>query len=221
LYKQFCDNPANFAFLKTIKSDFMSETIMERLRNETKTAHQQLEKATIPYIKQSTDEASYGHVLRMFYGYFSQVEEQIQALIDESVLEDIKERRQSAAIIADLKSIGAATENLATANELPVLKTVPQALGAMYVLEGSTLGGRFISQMLAKQLNRTAADGISFFSGYGEQTDTKWKKFTEMMNEYVINHPLNANEIVAAANETFSKFGVWSALCNEKLEVIN
>lgn len=199
----------------------MSETIMERLRNETKTAHQQLEKGTIPYIKQSTNEAAYSHVLYMFYGYFSQVEEQIQGIIDESVLPDIKERRQSGAILADLNSIGYPTENLRTANELPVIKSIPQALGAMYVLEGSTLGGRFISQMLAKQLNRTPAEGISFFSGYGEQTEAKWKKFTEMMNEYVINHPLNANEVVAAANETFSKFGVWAALFNEKLEVIN
>lgn len=191
---------------------------MERLRNETKTSHQQLEKATIPYIKQSTNEQAYAHVLKMFYGYFKPVEEHIQSLVDDTILEDIKERRQSGAILEDLKAIGAG-EASAVSEALPVLQNIPQALGAMYVLEGSTLGGRFISQMLAKQLNRSAENGIAFFSGYGEQTDTKWKKFTEMMNLYVTNHPLNADEIVASANETFSKFGVWIALFNEKVEV--
>lgn len=192
---------------------------MERLRNETKTSHQQLEKATIPYIKQSINEQAYAHVLKMFYGYFKPVEEQIQSLVNDTILEDIKERRQSGAILEDLKAIGAGEASLIVSEALPVFESIPQALGAMYVLEGSTLGGRFISQMLAKQLNRSAENGIAFFSGYGEQTDTKWKKFTEMMNKYVTNHPLNADEIVASANETFSKFGAWITLFNEKVEV--
>ena len=198
----------------------MSETIMERLKNETKSAHQQLEKATIPYIKNAQDEASYAYLLRMFYGYFQPVEVKIQRLIDSSLIQDIAERRQSAALVSDLRVIGSETEGLATTSSTPVLETIPQALGAMYVLEGSTLGGRFISQMLAKQLNRSAENGIGFFSGYGEKTQNKWNYFTDMVNQYVANHPLNANEIVAAANETFSKFGEWVQLYTEKESVV-
>lgn len=188
-------------------------TIMERLRNETKTAHQQLEKATIPFIKKATDNEQYAYLLRLFYGYFKPVEAQIQKIINSDLISDISERRQSGALISDLQAIGTDTQDLATTDNLPVIVTVPQALGAMYVLEGSTLGGRFISQMLMKQLNRT--DAISFFSGYGEHTDAKWKAFTETMNSYDEAHPLNANEIVAAADETFSKFGEWVSVYGE------
>lgn len=195
----------------------MSETIMERLRNETKTAHQQLEKATIPYIKKSTSEEQYAFLLKMFYGYFKPLEEQIQALVSNDLLSDIDERRQSAAILADLKTIGAATNDLTISDFVPNLGNVPQAIGALYVLEGSTLGGRFISQMLMKQLNRTAADGISFFSGYGEQTDAKWAAFTKMVNEYATRFPENNDQIVAAADETFANFGRWVAKCAETL----
>ena len=188
----------------------MSDNIMDRLRNDTKTAHQQLEKVTIPYIKKATDDQQYAVLLHMFYGYFKQVETRIHALVDKTLLPDIEERRQSAALEDDLKIIGN-TAPLVLSHEIPNLQTVPQALGAMYVLEGSTLGGQHISKMLAKQLNRTAENGISFFSGYGAATMGKWGIFTAMMNEYAAQHPLLMNEIVAAADETFEKFGVWVA----------
>lgn len=187
----------------------MSETIMERLRNETKTAHQQLEKATIPFIKKATSEAQYAYLLKMFYGYFKPVEEKIHSLVDSSLLTDIEERRQSAAILEDLKTIGEEDAQLSISEFLPGLTNVPQAIGAMYVLEGSTLGGRFISQMLMKQLNRNAVDGITFFSGYGENTDTKWRNFTQMVNEYAEKFPENKDQIVVAADETFANFGRW------------
>ncbi len=193
----------------------MSEMIMERLRNETKTAHQQLEKATIPYIKKATSEEPYAYLLKMFYGYFKPVEERIQSLIDSSLLSDIVERRQTAALLEDLKKIGASTHDLAQAEQIPTLESVPQAIGALYVLEGSTLGGRFISQMLMKQLDRSAANGISFFSGYGEATDAKWKAFTQMVNEFAEQFPENKDQIVVAADETFAKFGTWVARYEE------
>jgi heme oxygenase len=187
----------------------MSQTIMERLRNETKPAHQQLEKATIPFIKNATNDEQYAFLLRMFYGYFKPVEERIQALVDNTLLEDIEERRQSVALLEDLNTIGAGTDELELSAYVPQLHTVPRAIGALYVLEGSTLGGRFISQMLAKQMNRTADNGIRFFSGYGEHTDEKWKAFTQMINNYAEKLPNDQDQIVAAANETFDKFGQW------------
>lgn len=192
----------------------MNDTIMERLRNETKSAHQQLEKATVPFIKKATDTEQYVYVLRMFYGYFKPVEAQIQALIHADLIPDIAERRQSGALVADLHTLGEDTAQLAVTDNLPVIESIPQALGALYVLEGSTLGGRFISQMLMKQLNRT--DAITFFGGYGAETDAKWKVFTATVNEYAEKHPLHLNEIVAAADETFSKFGEWVSVYGEK-----
>jgi heme oxygenase len=195
----------------------MSETIMERLRNETKTAHQQLEKATIPYIKKATNEEQYAYLLKMFYGYFKPVEERIQSLVGEDLLGDISERRQTSAILADLKTIGADSNELLVSELLPNLGNVSQAIGALYVLEGSTLGGRFISQMLMKQLNRSAEDGISFFSGYGANTDAKWKAFTEMVNEYAQKFPEKKDEIVAAADETFANFGRWVVKYEENM----
>jgi heme oxygenase len=194
----------------------MSQTIMERLRNETKAAHQQLEKATIPYIKAANNDEQYAILLRMFYGYFKPVEARIHELIDSSLLADISERRQSAALIEDLKTIGADTESLQISGYVPDLNTVPQAVGALYVLEGSTLGGRFISQMLAKQMNRNPEDSIRFFNGYGEQTDAKWKAFTQMANAYAEKIPNDADQIVAAAEETFAKFGKWVSACVQK-----
>lgn len=195
----------------------MSHSIMERLKEDTKTAHQQLEKATIPFIRRSTNNEHYELLLKMFYGYFRPMEEKIQKLVPESLLQDIGERRQTVALLNDLKKIGAETASLELSAHLPELKTVAQAIGALYVLEGSTLGGRFISQMLMNQLERPATEGISFFSGYGDQTDAKWKLFTETVNHYAAQHPEQTDEMVKAADETFAAFGRWVAAYQESI----
>jgi heme oxygenase len=193
----------------------MNKAIMERLKEETKGAHQQLEKVTVPFIRNAKDNVSYAYVLRLFYGYFRPMEIRIQEFITAAHIHDIAERRQSEALIADLKTIGADQDETLVTKNLPTIKNVAQAIGAMYVIEGSTLGGQHISKMLAYQLNRAPEDGITFFSGYGTQTYAKWAMFTQMVNEYVANNPHLADEIVAAADETFSKFGEWVEVYKE------
>lgn len=193
----------------------MSQTIMERLKEETKTAHQQLEKATVPFIRSATDNEQYEVLLRLFFGYFRPMEEKIQGMVPISLLADIGERRQTVALLNDLKNIGAPTENIPQATNLPEISTIAKAIGAMYVLEGSTLGGRFITQMLMKSLNHHSSEYISFFSGYGESTSDKWKHFTQMVNQYAEKFPDHHQEIIDSASQTFTKFGNWVVLSQE------
>jgi heme oxygenase len=50
------------------------------------------------------------------------------------------------------------------------------AVGCLYVLEGATLGGQFISRHLAT-LGIGPANGGLFFHGYGAKTGEMWKSF--------------------------------------------
>jgi heme oxygenase len=51
-------------------------------------------------------------------------------------------------------------------------------VGALYVIEGATLGGQAISRHIqAGRLGVTAEHGGRFFNGYGEQTTTRWHEF--------------------------------------------
>jgi heme oxygenase len=51
-------------------------------------------------------------------------------------------------------------------------------VGALYVIEGATLGGQVISpQIQAGRLGVTPEHGGRFFHGYGEQTTPRWNEF--------------------------------------------
>lgn len=76
-------------------------------------------------------------------------------------------------------------------------------LGALYVLEGATLGGNVIKKhILANPNFNDAAKGLNYYGIYGEELSTKWKSFVQILNESV---PEADYEIcVNSANETFN-----------------
>jgi heme oxygenase len=50
-------------------------------------------------------------------------------------------------------------------------------VGALYVLEGSTLGGQVIARQLAESIGVYPGKGASFFYGHGDDTQAHWKEF--------------------------------------------
>jgi heme oxygenase (biliverdin-IX-beta and delta-forming) len=58
-----------------------------------------------------------------------------------------------------------------------------EALGMLYVLEGSTLGGRHILNSLARQGVNDAA--LHFLDPYGDQTGPRWRAFLDVLEREV------------------------------------
>jgi heme oxygenase len=54
-------------------------------------------------------------------------------------------------------------------------------LGALYVLEGSTNGGRFLARSLRQAWNLDG-DGLSYFDPYGEEQPQRWAAFKRDMD---------------------------------------
>lgn len=180
---------------------------IEKLRTETKSIHQALEKALIPGIKQATTPEAYAGILKTFYGYVKGMEALLDAQLSDSIVPAYTQRRKSNAIQKDLKSLNC-TGTLAVATDLPTVSNISQALGAMYVLEGSTLGGRLITKMLMQNLGLTDTKQLQFFSGYGDQTEAMWGSFLQTLTKHAEDEHAQ-NEIIHAAAETFSKFKRW------------
>lgn len=175
------------------------------VKNATDPVHQEVEALLLPKLSGIKSKEDYAAVLRMFYGYFSPLESQIAALIDLALLPDIAERRKAASLLHDLEAIRQLAGELPLCTGLPPLNTTAQALGAFYVLEGSTLGGKMIARMLrANEALAVSDEALTFFSGYGEQTGSKWKTFLTVLN----NQP-EADEIIASATETFRCLKRW------------
>ncbi|TWR29981.1 biliverdin-producing heme oxygenase [Mucilaginibacter pallidiroseus] len=181
--------------------------LSEKLKEATKTNHQILEKALVGKLKAVRSAAQYADLLKLFYGYFGGLEMNINKVIDPNLLPDNAERRKTQAIADDLQALGAGIPAKADGDALPAINNHLEALGALYVIEGSTLGGKIISKMMQQQLN-IGPDALSFFASYGDDTERMWNIFKDALDHQAKN-PEQEAVVIAAANQTFLKFGEW------------
>ncbi len=180
-------------------------TLAERLREETKTEHASTEKAMMPLLKGSRDKETYSRLLCAMYTYLKPVEDAIFRKLDTTHLPDQASRRNMDSMAADLQAMDArgCTEQKTT--DLPQINTPAQAFGALYVLEGSTMGGQIVSQIIRKNMPEDLHH-TRYFDSYGDQTRAMWGRFIASLNAYGEAHPEMHEEVLSAARETFALF---------------
>ena len=177
--------------------------LSQEIKDATRVAHQQLEKTVVYRIKSIRSEQDYADFLTHFYVYFRAVEEAIAPFITPGVLTDYNERRNSSYLKQDIEALGSSTDSLLPGAVAPEISGAEEAMGALYVLEGSVMGGPYIIQMLRK---RGIAKGFSFFSGYGDQTGEMWQVFTDALNAVAVTAE-QQKQVLEKASETFRRFG--------------
>ena len=114
-------------------------------------------------------------------------------------------RRRAQLYAADLRTLGAQPD--ASAPALPPVTGTDEALGRMYVLEGSTLGGALIDRHLA---GLPTLDGVRLraFSPYGHETGAMWHAFRQATRAHVAAAG-NAATVVSSARDTFVALARW------------
>lgn len=178
--------------------------LAESLKKYTSEVHSELEQRLLAHIHAVQTAQHYGWLLTLMYGYYAALEKDLERFSE--VLPDYRDRRKSDYILQDLNTLQYSTEGLPVCRDIPTISSLPAALGAMYVLEGSTLGGKVISKLLKKRLP-SLEGSTNFFEGYGEKTGDMWQKFRAHLVATVQEQ--NFNETQRAAHETFSKFKNW------------
>jgi heme oxygenase (biliverdin-IX-beta and delta-forming) len=185
--------------------------MIESLRENTKTLHQELERTLIPVIKHTSTTEQYVHLLQLFYGYYYPLEQHIAAHIGTDMPGSFEQRRKAAWLLQDIAAVTGATPdpaNIPTSNDIPEITDTAQALGAMYVLEGSTLGGQVISSILQRNLANPSLP-LAFFAGYGDNTRAMWDSFVHYLDGYRGNETQRLRLLNAAA-DTFRLFKKWA-----------
>lgn len=183
-------------------------TFLDNLRNKTSESHKALE--AIPISKSLVNPAislhAYSLYLSLMHDVVSDYEKVIYPIV-ENVILDISERKKADLILQDLKSIGEEKQKGHVFLKNHDQKfSLPFALGMLYVLEGSTLGGRFILKNIQENLGLNEEKGISYFSGYGNKTGSYWKNFLAFLTAYEAQN--NAEqEIIAGADFAFTIIG--------------
>ena len=181
----------------------------QMLKEQTVAKHQELEALMLPCLNSITQKQQYVQLLHTFYGYFKPVEDAVAPFMKDAVMPDWQLRRKAKTILLDLAALEQNKTTISLAKQLPEIETLAQAMGALYVLEGSTLGGRGITKMLLKN----AAAGLTpahlqFFGGYGSQTGAMWTTFVNLLNSFSFSEKEKA-QLVEAANQTFYYFKTW------------
>ncbi|WP_235494524.1 biliverdin-producing heme oxygenase [Geodermatophilus sp. Leaf369] len=183
--------------------------VMLALRTGTATEHQQLEDS-LDLLDPALDAARLGHVLDRMHGFWVTAEAGLDdwaaADPDTATALDWPARRRAHLFAADLAALGRAPEGDAPALD-PVVDTAT-ALGRLYVLEGSTLGGQFIDAHLATLPTLAGAARLHAFSPYGERTGAMWAAFRRVVRDRLVPGP-DADTAVSAARRTFHGLAAW------------
>jgi heme oxygenase len=113
---------------------------------------------------------------------------------------DLARHRRSALLVDDLTAMGASVPCVE-----PVtfgVSTFPSALGCLYVVEGSALGGRVIAPAIRRQLG---AVPTSFFDSAGRDHPSPWRDLRAALQRYS-ESGLDHDDVVDGARATFVAF---------------
>lgn len=106
-------------------------------------------------------------------------------------------------LTADLTTLG----RKVTAGKVPIpqLAGKPEVFGTAYVLYGSTLGAKYIYQVLSKKLGAAGEPMLNFYRFCANQSSGFWPEFQTALNENVVT-PEDRQRAETAANGVFAAF---------------
>ena len=166
-----------------------------------------MEKSVLGLIDRLHTTKDYSYLLGLFYSYFGGLERLIELREIEKYLPDYDERRKAKLILEDLLALNTSNPEICRQDHLPFIESPFQALGALYVMEGSTLGGVYIVKMIQRKLSGNE-NIFHFFSGYGDRNPMMWDRFKKALDNSTVEEE-DVALIVSGAEETFHKFYEW------------
>ena len=181
----------------SISADFLN-----KLKTQTASSHKRLEELPVSsyILSPNMKMEDYAHYLQLMYDVHSDVEENIFPLLS-ATIDDLKERAKKHLIEEDLFYLNytkPVARNVFNTQNI----TIPFALGILYVVEGSSLGGRFILKNLETIDGLTEGRGVSYFGGYGNKTGSYWKTFLHLLMAHEEEYNVE-NEIIEGAIYAF------------------
>ena len=191
---------------------------LRTLREATQEQHEGVE-ALLPLTGSTLDVVQYKRVLQAFYAVVQGWETWAAVHVPTRLKALIQERQRAPLLLRDLHFFGLglgpgpgsgwALPNgnlqgihcLLTGVRPDSEQHEAVFLGAMYVMEGSTLGGQYIARHVERLFGLAPGKGDAYFRGYGEQTGAMWSAFRHMLGAVPEQH---TDTVIAAAKATFA-----------------
>ena len=181
--------------------------LLQRLREETRSAHEGIER-DLEVLRVLASMDRYRVLVARFFGFYADWEPRIAAVLGDE--EFFAPRRKIHLLEQDLVILGYDTgtiQALPRCPRLPPLTDLPEALGSLYVLEGSTLGGQVISRRLECNLGLADGLGYAFFRSYGREVGRMWRAFGERLS--AASSTATEEASIRSAQLTFTRLRNW------------
>jgi heme oxygenase len=194
-----------------VPTDGLPAAVTQRLRTETRAAHDRLE-SDLDLLDGRLGPDRYRLLLERFLGFHRVLEPRLDRWHDATPLLDWPVRRKTALLLADLADLGvdgSALDAVPDCPEVPDVDGSAAALGVLYVVEGATLGGRLIAERLRDGV--VPATALRFFGSYGDEVGRRWHHWRAVTTTWVGADAGRADAVVRSATGTFEVLGRWLA----------
>ncbi len=192
-----------------------TNTIMSRLREETRELHSHAESRPLQQqiARGDVDRDRFAAYLGQLYLVHQKLESALQnaasgnpaigklATVDRMRVPDLESDLRFYRLDPNDLEPGAAAIEFHDAIDRMNAEDPVALLGSLYVLEGSTNGGKFLARVLRREWNLDE-EGLSYFDPYGNEQPQRWAAFKSDMEDMGFDTD-QQNAIVDAAHLTF------------------
>ena len=183
------------------------------LREQTRDCHVALEES-LDLVKRVRTVHDYGGLLTRYFSLYESLENGLEKVADwEAKGWNFAAHRKAPWLRQDLQALGVGADEIARSPRCETLNTPDSfgaALGCVYVLEGSTLGGQMLAKQFHESFGITPDNGGRFFKGYGQATMTTWRAFAAWADSQAASTNIVMKEqAVDGARKTFADFSQW------------
>lgn len=174
--------------------------VLQQLRQHTAAAHRQTEQ--LLDLSRLATRPGLVSTLQVFDAFLADWEPRLARALPSTVRTWFERHRRGAWAEQDLRALGSPRLAPLRCPDLP-LACPSAALGSLYVLEGSALGGRVIARQLHERLGITPASGGRYFGGRGEDTGRIWRECCQHLER----ETTDLQQACSAAERTFAELG--------------
>lgn len=175
----------------------------QRLKAATTQAHSRLDRR-IMAAQPFASRANYAAFLQVQYRFHRDMERVYANPVLASVVPDLAQRRRLPAIVADLRDLGLVPPaDHAAASAGAGYPTQVDALGWLYVAEGSNLGAAILAKLAAK-LGLHAQFGARHLAGHEDGRAQHWRQFVAALDRVALDAG-QEQAVIAAARNAFAQ----------------
>lgn len=188
-----------------------SASLRDEIRAATHAEHEDLE-GHMDLMRPDFELKEYAGLLQKYHAFYRALE---QFLLGRAAQSSgfagfyCRDRLKTAWLASDLKAldaeVDAPADTLLQERLAASFASEQRLLGALYVIEGSMLGGSVLAKQFRKRFDLAPEAGLMFFTGYGSETRGKWLATLELLAQFD-HDPAARREAVEGARGMFRLF---------------